>query len=88
MNELEFVDGHVYANVWYSEKILKIDPYTGLVVKQWDIGSLASAEKAYQRETNQFVEADVLNGIAYNKSHNTFYLSGKKYHLIFAVKLN
>ena len=40
LNELEFVDGYVYANVWYSSYILKIDPDSGIVVKKWNIRSL------------------------------------------------
>ena len=89
LNELEFVDGYVYANVWYSSYILKIDPDSGLIVNKWNIKTLADAEHAYQAETNMgYVEADVQNGIAYNRSRGTFYLSGKKHHLIFEVNLN
>ena len=75
--------------MWYSSYILKIDPDSGLIVKKWDIKTLADAEHAYQAETNMgYVEANVQNGIAYNKSRGTFYLSGKKFHLIFEVNLN
>ena len=40
LNELEYVDGYIYANVWYSDFILRINPSTGLIEKQWDISSL------------------------------------------------
>ena len=49
LNELEYVDGYIYANVWYSTDILKIDPATGMVVKKWDLSALKKAEVAYQQ---------------------------------------
>ena len=87
INELEYVDGYIYANVWYKDILLKIDPNTGKIVKEWDIGTLAKSEHTYQRRTHNRNVADCLNGIAYNKTNGTFYLSGKKHFLIFEVKL-
>ena len=66
MNELEYVDGFVYANIWYEDILVRINPDNGLIDKQWDISSLADAEEAYQHEVKNYVEADCLNGIAYN----------------------
>ena len=40
LNELEFVDGHIYANVWQTDQILKIDPDTGYVIKKWSMSTL------------------------------------------------
>ena len=40
LNELEFVDGHIYANVWQTDQILKIDPDTGYVIKKWSMTTL------------------------------------------------
>ena len=49
INELEYVDGYIYANVWYQDELLKIDPSNGAVVKKWDISSLAAAERKFQK---------------------------------------
>ena len=87
INELEYANGFIYANVWYKDILIKINPNSGLIEKEWDIGTLAKAEHTYQRRTHGRNMADCLNGIAYNKSTGTFYLSGKKHFLIFEVKL-
>ena len=50
MNELEYVDGFIYANVWYKDLLLKIDPTSGNIAKQWDISSLELAELAFQQD--------------------------------------
>jgi len=52
INELEYVKSHdgtgyIYANVWYDDNIVKIDPETGVIVDSWDIGSLAKAERLF-----------------------------------------
>lgn len=47
LNELEYVDGFIYANVWYKDLLLKIDPVSGEIAKQWDISSLELAELAF-----------------------------------------
>lgn len=47
LNELEFVKGYIYANVWYKDVLLKIDPESGEVVKSWDLASLTKTEKAF-----------------------------------------
>lgn len=67
INELEYVGGYIYANVWYVNTLLKIDPATGIIVKDWDINSLALAEANFQKEQKGWSTADCLNGIAYDK---------------------
>ena len=47
INELEFVDGSIYANVWYEDVILKINPSSGIIEQSWDISSLAEAERLF-----------------------------------------
>ena len=47
VNELEFVGGYIYANVWYKDTLLKIDAETGKVVKRWNMQDLMEAEKAF-----------------------------------------
>ena len=44
LNELEFVKGYVYANIWLTDTLVKIDPENGQIVKKWDISSLKKAE--------------------------------------------
>jgi glutaminyl-peptide cyclotransferase len=79
INELEFVDGFVYANIWQKNIIVKIDINKGVVVKKIDLSPLIN-----QYVTN--VDHDVLNGIAYNKYSKTFFITGKNYPVMFEVK--
>ena len=47
INELEFVDGFIYANIWYRDVLIKIDPENGKVVKEWDLTPLMETERAF-----------------------------------------
>jgi len=47
VNELEFINGSVYANIWYENDLVKINPKTGVIEKSWDIGSIADAERNF-----------------------------------------
>jgi glutaminyl-peptide cyclotransferase len=77
LNELEYVNGYVYANVFLTDEIMKIDPATGRVVAVIDASSLYPAsERAYD---------EVLNGIAYNPATQTFYLTGKRWPTLYEV---
>lgn len=78
LNELECVDGAVYANVWHSDEILRIDPDTGTVTARIDAaGLLDEAERA---------DADVLNGIAAVPGSDEFVLTGKLWPKMFRVR--
>jgi glutamine cyclotransferase len=87
INELEYVNGFIYANVYLSNTILKIDPSTGKVVGEMDMTGI--------REKNG-VSADpsmpdnglVLNGIAYDAATSIFYITGKQWPAVFEIKLN
>lgn len=68
INELEFVDGFIYANVWYTYRLLKINPATGQVVKEWDLYNLEQAEKNFQMKEKSRYKGDCLNGIAYDSN--------------------
>lgn len=68
LNELEYVDGLIYANVWMTYKIVVIDPASGKVLKNIDCTDFAKRAKG---------NGDVLNGIAYNEAEKAFYLTGK-----------
>ncbi len=84
LNELEFVDGFVYANVYTSNFILKIDLASGHVIGRMNLeGLLQKAGK-----TADFNAGNVLNGIAYDSAKKSMYITGKKWPLLFEVKLN
>merc|ERR1711871_436698 len=78
VNELEYVDGYVYANLWYKDKIIKIDPKTGYIVEEINMSSLYPINKRTKT-------ADCLNGIAYDKTNGLFYVTGKLWPKLFAV---
>jgi glutamine cyclotransferase len=80
LNELEFIDGEIWANVWQTDLILRIDPSTGLVTSFLDLkGILAPSDK-----TN---EDAVLNGIAYDAERKRIFVTGKLWPRIFEIKL-
>jgi glutamine cyclotransferase len=81
LNELEFIDGFVYANQWQTNYIFKIDPISGKVVGKMDLSPLA--EKMMQINAR----ADVLNGIAYEKKSKVLLVTGKLWTSLFALKL-
>lgn len=82
INELEYVDGYIYANIWLTNYIVKIDPKQGKVVAKYDFTNFI---KQY---LPNLPEDAVLNGIAYNKQSKTFYITGKNWPLLFEMKLN
>lgn len=83
LNELEFFDGAIYANVYTSDYIVKIDPATGHVTGRMNLeGLLQKAGKSVNIH-----EGHVLNGIAYDSAKKSLYITGKKWPLLFEVKL-
>jgi glutaminyl-peptide cyclotransferase len=80
LNELEYVHGAVYTNVWFNTSIYVIRLSTGTVTRVIDCSSLV-------RRNGSHSEQDVLNGIAYNGRTGTFYITGKNWRYIFEVKL-
>jgi glutaminyl-peptide cyclotransferase len=78
LNELECVDGFVYANVWQKEEIVKIDAATGRVVSHIAVPNLLSPLER--------TGVDVLNGIAYDLADQTFLLTGKLWPKVFRVR--
>jgi glutaminyl-peptide cyclotransferase len=79
LNELEFVKGEIFANVWQTDYVARIDPATG-VVRAWvDLrGLLSPRERA---------AADVLNGIAYDAARDRLFVTGKLWPKLFEIKL-
>lgn len=80
LNELEFINGFIYANQWQMNYILKIDPATGKVVAKMDLTGLVQQERA----TNP--KAEVINGIAYNPATNKVYVTGKNWSKIYQLQ--
>jgi glutamine cyclotransferase len=81
LNELEWVKGTIYANVWLTSKIVLIDPATGHVTGILDLASLF--------DVNQLPEPvnDCLNGIAYDAKHDRLFVTGKRWPKLFEIKL-
>ncbi|MBX0330620.1 glutaminyl-peptide cyclotransferase [Oscillochloris sp. ZM17-4] len=79
LNELEYINGTVFANVWLTDRIVQIDPASGAVIGQLDLtGLLSPAEDA---------AADVLNGIAYDAAGDRLFVTGKYWPAIFEITL-
>ena len=77
INELEFIDGKIYANVWTTNTVIVIDPETGMVLQEIDATNL--------RKEGQGFSGEVLNGIAHNKETNKTYMTGKNWSAILEV---
>lgn len=84
LNELEYVDGYVYANVYLTNVIVKIDPQSGHIVGVLNFPANFKAEE----DAKNPGRADVLNGIAYDSTNKSFFLTGKRWSKMFEVKLN
>ncbi|WP_026298857.1 glutaminyl-peptide cyclotransferase [Deinococcus aquatilis] len=88
LNELEYVQGSVYANVWLTDRIAKIDPATGKVTAWIDVSSLTrEASTTATRAGRPLTFDDVPNGIAFVPERGTLLLTGKRWPNIFEVKL-
>lgn len=79
-NELEYVDGKIYANVWQKESMMIINAASGAIEGVINFGGLK--EKVTQNDN-----IDVLNGVAYNKERGTFFVTGKNWDKLFEVKI-
>lgn len=79
LNELEIVKGEIYANVWQTEHIARIDPASGRVKGYIDLRGLLSPREA--------ASVDVLNGIAYDAAANRLFVTGKLWPKIFEITI-
>jgi len=82
VNELEFIDGFIYANQYTTNYILKIDPSNGKVVGKLDLSSLEAVAK------KKYSNAEVLNGIAWHPETKSLYVTGKLWPTIYEIKFN
>lgn len=79
LNELEFVEGEIYANVWQTERIARIAPASGQVLGWIDLQGLLPPEERRQ--------VDVLNGIAYDTQARRLFVTGKWWPKLFEIEL-
>lgn len=80
VNELEYVDGLIYGNIWQRDAIAVINPKTGAVEAILNLADL--------RKQVSGPEAEVLNGIAYNPKTRTFFVTGKHWDKLFEIRIN
>ena len=80
INELEYIQGEIYANIWQTERIARIDPLTGQVIGWIDLKGILSPED--DSET-----VDVLNGIAYDIKNSRLFVTGKFWPKLFEIEL-
>lgn len=79
LNELEWINGEIWANVWMTDVVVRIDPTTGQVTSFIDLSGLLPPQ--YVRSN------DVLNGIAYDPETDRLFVTGKRWPTIFEIKL-
>jgi glutamine cyclotransferase len=80
LNELEYINGEVYANVWQTDRIAIIDPHTGQVTGWIDLTGI------YTPETSN--HDNVLNGIAYDAEGDSLFITGKRWSKLFQIELS
>src|ERR1700761_1136440 len=80
LNELEFIKGEIYANVWHSDRIASISPRDGQVLAWIDLTGLLPADQKINEES-------VLNGIAYDAKRDRLFVTGKQWPTIFEIKV-
>jgi glutamine cyclotransferase len=80
LNELEYIHGEIYANIWYSNKIARISPQTGKVLGWIDLTDLVQSLGLQNSKA-------VLNGIAYDAQHDRLFVTGKLWPKLFEIKI-
>lgn len=82
LNELEYINGEIWANIWQTDLIARIDPATGKVNSYID---LASIYPEWQRRHDN---SDVLNGIAYDARNKRIFVTGKRWPKLYEIRVN
>jgi glutamine cyclotransferase len=80
INELEYVKGEIYANIWHADRIARIDPQTGRVVGWINLTGLLKPGEVQDEEA-------VLNGIAYDEASDRLFVTGKLWPKLFEIRL-
>ncbi|RTL46930.1 MAG: glutaminyl-peptide cyclotransferase, partial [Burkholderiales bacterium] len=78
LNELEWVDGEIWANIWQSDRIARINPKTGAVTAWIDLTGLLPTRRGSD---------DVLNGIAWDAARKRLFVTGKLWPKLFEIEL-
>jgi glutamine cyclotransferase len=78
LNELEYVNGEIYANIWQTDRIARISPQTGQVLGWIDLSGLLTLEERQP-------PTDVLNGIAYDSAADRLFVTGKRWPKLFEI---
>jgi glutaminyl-peptide cyclotransferase len=81
LNELEYVQGSIYANIWQTDRIARIDPESGQVTAWIDLTGLLPLEDRVER-------VDVLNGIAYDAAQDRLFVTGKLWPKLFEIQIH
>lgn len=79
LNELEYVEGRIYCNIWHSDDIVIVDPESGIVKRRISFGQL-------RERLSLSSDAGVLNGIAWKPSSRTFLVTGKNWSEVFEIR--
>lgn len=80
INELEYVHGEIYANIWHKDRVARIEPQSGRVVGWIDLTGLRALSDAKDTEA-------VLNGLAYDESKDRLYVTGKLWPKLFEIRV-
>jgi glutamine cyclotransferase len=80
LNELEYIDGEIYANIWQTDRIVKIDPKSGKILGWIDLSGLLKTK-------DRSGEEDVLNGIAYDAAGKRLFVTGKMWPKLFEIEI-
>lgn len=80
LNELEYINGYLYANIWSTNEIVKIDPSNGEVVGRIDLSSLSNDAKT------KYPKSLEMNGIAYDSTRKTVYITGKMWPSVYEIE--
>jgi glutamine cyclotransferase len=80
LNELEYIEGKIYANIWYQDRLARISPQTGEVEAWIDLSRLLPARERPHRDA-------VLNGIAYDAKQKRIFVTGKDWPSLFEIRL-
>lgn len=81
LNELEWIEGEIWANVWMTDRIARISPNTGEVNSWIDLSSLFP-------QSQRVPPADVLNGIAYDRATRRIFITGKKWPRLYQITVS
>lgn len=80
LNELEYIDGEIYANIWQTDRIVRIEPKSGKILGWIDLTGLLNTK-------DRSGEEDVLNGIAYDAAGKRLFVTGKMWPKLFEIEI-